>query len=102
MPDPIDPRIKADRWQCVAELAGELHQRFWGRLIGRRLRVLVETPRAERPSWMPRNRLPLRAGSRAGRSHGPPRRFVDVEAHLLADHCIQNVLPSVSVGCKVS
>ena len=71
----------------------ELRQRYWGRLIGRRLRVLVETPLAGRPGWM------LGTACRYAPVQVPAepsarRQFVDVVAQSLTDDCIRGVLPA--------
>jgi threonylcarbamoyladenosine tRNA methylthiotransferase MtaB len=42
MPDQIPPQIKAERVRRLAELEGELRDRYFSRLVGRSLRVLVE------------------------------------------------------------
>jgi len=98
MPDQVDPQIKALRGRRLAELEGKLRQRYWGRLLGRPLRVLVETPLAGRPGWM------LGTACRYAPVEVPAeptarRQFVDVVADSLADDCIRSVLPGIS-GCS--
>jgi threonylcarbamoyladenosine tRNA methylthiotransferase MtaB len=48
----IAPDVKADRMRRLAELERELQCRFFGSLVGRQLRVLIESPLAERPGFM--------------------------------------------------
>jgi threonylcarbamoyladenosine tRNA methylthiotransferase MtaB len=52
MRDQVAPEVKADRVARLAELERELRDRYYAALIGRRLRVLVESPVQERPGYM--------------------------------------------------
>ncbi len=52
MPDQITPEVKAERCRRLGELEIELRDRYFCTLTGRRLRVLVESPVAERPGRM--------------------------------------------------
>jgi threonylcarbamoyladenosine tRNA methylthiotransferase MtaB len=51
MPDPVDPRVRHERCRQLNELDVELRQRYLQRLVGRRLRVLVE-PSHDAPPGM--------------------------------------------------
>ena len=48
----IGPEIKADRCRRLSAIEAELRERYFGQLRGRRLRVLVESPVADRPGRM--------------------------------------------------
>ena len=48
----VPPDVKADRVRRLAELECELRDRYYDSLIGRRLRVLVESPIENRPGYM--------------------------------------------------
>ncbi len=52
MPHQVAPEIKADRGRRLGELEVELRDRYFCQLAGRRLRVLVESPVANRPGRM--------------------------------------------------
>jgi threonylcarbamoyladenosine tRNA methylthiotransferase MtaB len=52
MPQQVAPEIKADRCRRLGELDVELRDRYFRQLAGRRLRVLVESPVANRPGFM--------------------------------------------------
>jgi threonylcarbamoyladenosine tRNA methylthiotransferase MtaB len=52
IPNQITPEIKADRCRRLGELEIELRNRYFNSLVGRRLRVLVESPLADRPGYM--------------------------------------------------
>lgn len=99
MPDQIDPQIKAERAQRLTELESKLRQRAWSQLIGRRLRVLVESPIAGRPGTM------LGTACRYAPVAVPAdvtarRQFVDVVAESLADDYIQGALVGVNDACS--
>ncbi len=47
MTDQVAVPVKADRCRRLGELATELRDAYYSQLIGRRLRVLVESPMAE-------------------------------------------------------
>ena len=51
MTDQVAPPCKADRVRRLAELEHLLQQRFFTSLQGMPLRVLVESPLADRPGW---------------------------------------------------
>jgi threonylcarbamoyladenosine tRNA methylthiotransferase MtaB len=46
------PDVKADRSRRLAELECDLRDRYYSRLVGRSLRVLVESPIVDRPGHM--------------------------------------------------
>jgi threonylcarbamoyladenosine tRNA methylthiotransferase MtaB len=48
----IAPAVKAERCRRLAELEGELRAEYFARLVGRTLRVMVESPAPGRPGWM--------------------------------------------------
>jgi threonylcarbamoyladenosine tRNA methylthiotransferase MtaB len=48
----VPPEQKADRARRLAELERDLQNQYFAGLIGRRLRVLVESPASERPGHM--------------------------------------------------
>ncbi|MEX2140236.1 MAG: tRNA (N(6)-L-threonylcarbamoyladenosine(37)-C(2))-methylthiotransferase MtaB [Pirellulales bacterium] len=48
----VSPEVKADRARRLAELECDLRNRYYATLIGRRLRVLVESPIIDRPGHM--------------------------------------------------
>ena len=50
--DQVAPEIKAERCRRLGELEIELRDRYFRQLVGRRLRVLVESPVADRPGRM--------------------------------------------------
>jgi len=52
MPDQVPPPVKADRAKRLSELESQLRATYFRQLIGRRLRVLVESPLPDRPGWM--------------------------------------------------
>jgi threonylcarbamoyladenosine tRNA methylthiotransferase MtaB len=52
MPDQVAPDVKADRARRLGELECELRDRFHASLLGRRLRVLVESPLESPPGYM--------------------------------------------------
>jgi threonylcarbamoyladenosine tRNA methylthiotransferase MtaB len=52
MPDQVAPEVKADRARRLGELEHELRDRYYASLVGRRLRVLVESPIESRPGYM--------------------------------------------------
>ena len=52
MPDQVAPEVKADRSRRLGELEHELRDRYYASLVGRRLRVLVESPIESRPGYM--------------------------------------------------
>jgi threonylcarbamoyladenosine tRNA methylthiotransferase MtaB len=52
MPDQLSPEVKADRARRLGELEHELRDRYYASLVGRRLRVLVESPIESRPGCM--------------------------------------------------
>ena len=52
MSDQVVPDVKADRARRLAELEGDLRKRYFASLVGRELRVLVESPVADRPGHM--------------------------------------------------
>lgn len=52
MPDQVPPPEKADRCRRLSELAADLRDEYYRQLIGRRLRVLVETPLPDCPGTM--------------------------------------------------
>jgi threonylcarbamoyladenosine tRNA methylthiotransferase MtaB len=52
MRDQIAPEVKSDRTASLAKLECELRDRYFAALLGRRLRVLVESPIADRPGHM--------------------------------------------------
>jgi threonylcarbamoyladenosine tRNA methylthiotransferase MtaB len=52
MPEQVAPQVKAERYRRLAELESELRDQYFTRLVGRQLRVMVESPLADRPGWM--------------------------------------------------
>ncbi len=52
MPEQVRPEIKAERSSRLAELETELRDRYFRTLLGRRFRVLAESPIADRPGFM--------------------------------------------------
>ncbi len=52
MPDQIPSEVKKDRVARLKTLEAELREAYYRRLLGRRLRVLVESPSAGRPDRM--------------------------------------------------
>jgi threonylcarbamoyladenosine tRNA methylthiotransferase MtaB len=52
MPDQVAPEVKAERVRLLGELERELRDRYYASLLGRRLRVLVESPLESRPGYM--------------------------------------------------
>jgi len=52
MPNQIPEQVKAARVNELANLEADLHRRYFHQLIGRQLRVLVESPVKERPGRM--------------------------------------------------
>jgi threonylcarbamoyladenosine tRNA methylthiotransferase MtaB len=52
MPDQVPAEVKTDRVERLQSLEAELRDDYYNRLIGRRLRVLVESPVADRPNRM--------------------------------------------------
>jgi tRNA A37 methylthiotransferase MiaB len=48
----VPPRVRAERADRLAKLETELRDRYFRSLIGRRLRVLAETPLADRLGFM--------------------------------------------------
>jgi threonylcarbamoyladenosine tRNA methylthiotransferase MtaB len=52
MPEQIAPDVKADRARRLGQLESELRDRYYASLVGRRLRVLVESPLESRPGFM--------------------------------------------------
>jgi threonylcarbamoyladenosine tRNA methylthiotransferase MtaB len=52
MQEQIAPDVKADRAKRLGELECELRNRYFASLLGRRLRVLVESPLESRPGYM--------------------------------------------------
>jgi threonylcarbamoyladenosine tRNA methylthiotransferase MtaB len=52
MPHQVAPEIKTDRCRRLGELEVELRDRYFCQLAGRQLRVLVESPVANRPGCM--------------------------------------------------
>ncbi len=52
MPSQVSPQVKADRVRRLAELERELRDRYYASLVGRPLRVLVESPAPDRPGHM--------------------------------------------------
>ncbi len=51
MPDQIAPEVKAERCRQLAQLETRLRERYFTSLLGRQLKVLVESP-AERPGYV--------------------------------------------------
>ena len=52
MPDQTPSEVKADRVARLKSLEAELRDAYYRRLLGRRLRVLVESPSASQPGRM--------------------------------------------------
>jgi threonylcarbamoyladenosine tRNA methylthiotransferase MtaB len=52
MPEQIAPDVKADRVRRLGELESELRDGYYASLLGRQLRVLVETPIESQPGYM--------------------------------------------------
>ncbi len=52
MPNQIPEQVKAARVNELANLEADLRRRYFHQLIGRQLRVLVESPVKERPGRM--------------------------------------------------
>jgi threonylcarbamoyladenosine tRNA methylthiotransferase MtaB len=52
MDNQVSPELKADRSRRLAELERELRNRYYASLVGRKLRVLVESPAADPPGQM--------------------------------------------------
>ena len=70
MPDQIDGRVKQERAAELDSLSQRLRRDFFGRLVGRRLQVLVETA----------------DGSQPGLLHGTSARYAPVELSGRLDH----------------
>ena len=51
MPDQVPSEIKQRRRRELAELEAELRERYFRDLLGRRLRVLIESPAPDRPGY---------------------------------------------------
>jgi threonylcarbamoyladenosine tRNA methylthiotransferase MtaB len=52
MTDQVQPAAKSDRTARLAALERQLRERYFSRLVGRKLRVLVESPHPARPGWL--------------------------------------------------
>ncbi len=52
MPDQTPAEVKADRVKRLQSISAELRDAYYRRLLGKRLRVLVESPAADRPNRM--------------------------------------------------
>ncbi len=60
MSDQVDPATKAERARRLAELELTLRARYFDQLVGRGVRVLVESPLAERPVGWPERPAAMR------------------------------------------
>jgi threonylcarbamoyladenosine tRNA methylthiotransferase MtaB len=89
----VPAELKADRSRRLAVLERELQNQYFAGLIGRRLRVLVESPAAERPGHMVgtscRYAPVLFAGNVSQR-----KQFVNVQADSTLDGNIEGRLVS--------
>jgi threonylcarbamoyladenosine tRNA methylthiotransferase MtaB len=88
----ISPDVKADRGRRLAELESELRDRYFRGLAGRQLRVLVESPVADRPGRMVGTSCRYAPVELDGTT-ALRRLFVDVTASSVADGHIQGERP---------
>jgi hypothetical protein len=71
MPDQVPKAIRAERGRRMAEIEQSLRERYFRSLLGRTLRVLVESPRPAKPTGRG-HLVPLRAGRIVRRAAGRP------------------------------
>jgi threonylcarbamoyladenosine tRNA methylthiotransferase MtaB len=80
----ISPEVKADRGRRLAELESELRDRYFRGLVGRQLRVLVESQVADRPGQMVGTSCRYAPAEFEGTIE-LRRRFIDVMASSVED-----------------
>jgi threonylcarbamoyladenosine tRNA methylthiotransferase MtaB len=87
MRDQVPPEVKADRVRRLATLERELRDQYHASLIGRRLRVLVESPVERRPGFMVGTSCRYAPVVFAG-DVSQRKQFVEIVATSVDDGCI--------------